>query len=123
MRVHSLLTLFFSGNHSYVIIHSFDFKCLNSDGSLITALPAPTTSLPTGCTQPNPLPGIAQCDSMTGVWKVDVSSNTTNMPLQIPNTLNVTSVTLEVNGSIALGGGLSANIDTVVDVRGECMRG
>ncbi len=49
-----------------------------------------------------------------GVWRV--SSNQTQVTTN--NTLNVSSISLDVNGSISLGGGLNANNETHMTVSG-----
>ncbi len=124
----ALLTNCIPGSASFVNIHSINVRCLFPNGTYpdaVQTLP-PTTSPSTGtplstpkqpCTEQNPLPGLAQCDLATGVWRANTNAN--NQTQTNSTVLVVKSITLVVNGSLSLGGGLIADTATQVNVSGK----
>ncbi len=120
----------FLGPTSFINIHSLNVRCLFPNGTYPDAIsPTPSTSpsatsplLTTStpkqtCTEQNPLPGLAQCDPVTGVWRADTNAN--NQTQTNSTVLVVKSITLVVNGSLSLGGGLIADTATQVNVSGK----
>ncbi len=125
IRSNSFVVLFL-GPSSYMNIYSLNLKCLLPNGTDPDTLPSPptspsplqTTSTPKQtCTEANPLPGLARCDPVTGVWSADTTAS--NQTQTNGTVLSIKSITLLVNGSLSTGGGLIVDGQTQLNVTGK----
>lgn len=106
-----------SGEDTYVILNRFDLVCIPPTNQTISTTQAPTTTaLHSTCPVQQVLIGgvLAQCDTNTGTLYTNISVDLRNQT----ELLNISGVSIQVNGSVFLGGGLQVDNNTRINTTG-----